>query len=848
MTTAEQLETPSAAPAPRRAPRFLVPLVVTLVYLVAYVLLDLLSAKLQSDDATSLWFAPTTLGLVLLFSYGVRYAPVVALGPIVAALLALVFKALPSGAAAAYLLLPDAGKDDGRLQAAFHAPAVWVGLAVGNAVVLALAALILRRVLRVDVRLTRVRDAFYFVLMALMAALLVALLGEAWLATVKVQPWADGMTMAPRLWNSQMWALLTLGPFLLVIVDPWLRGLTTPAALRTASVRNIWLATFETLAWLAGLGAVLTVTLHPSIIHEMHLFYLFFLYIVWITLRHGIRGASFGILGVSLGVLVAIPTFGVHEFSTVELQIFALTLTLTGLLLGAVVSEQKLSEEQTREREEQLRTLIDAMPDVVIFKDGAGRWLEANAFSLHLYGLADTDFRGKGNTEQAVTDDEVRRALTVCATTDEQAWQAHTQTRGEETLVRPDGALLTFDVVKVPLYQADGARKALLVLGRDISERKQAQQAIETERAYLTSAIDILPIPLAFRSVEGTWSMANSASQDFFQHLPPERWFECWLLTTESRTRLPREAWPVLRALRGEVTTSQEMILQRPDGSEAPVLAHAAPIYVGGRMVAAVAAFQDISALKEADRAKDQFLGILSHELLTPLSNMLSWTQAANDSTEMVPQALEIIERNIRRQHDILTDLLDLSRVMNGRLGLERQPLDLSLLLETQVEAHAQAASERRRSLELTPVEEPLFANVDRARLLGIIDDLFAFALKNTGPGDTITASLSRQGDMAVLVIRDNGKGIDAEGLPYVFNPFQAGEHGDAVSGYGLKLALAKGLIELHGGRISVFSPGLGYGTVFNMEFPLVDEADATPVAVIDDWDETALPEEEETI
>jgi PAS domain S-box-containing protein len=843
-TTTEHSAPPAQAPVTRRAPRARVVALVLLVYLVGYVLLDLLSAVLQPDPTTSLWFAPTTLGLVLLFTYGVRYSAVVVLGPIVAALVAVVIKTLPTGGEAAYLVLSDVAKENARLLAAFHSPGTVIGLALVNAAVLALGAFILRRGLQVDAGLVRVRDAFYFLLVALMAALLIAVFGEAFLAIVKVQAWKDGLSMISKLWNSQMWAFLTLGPFLLTIVDPWLRGLANPAALSTASARNIWLATAETLGWLAGLGVVLFITLNHDVVQEMHLFYLFFLYIVWITLRHGVRGASMGMLGVSLGVLAAIPSVGINEFSPTELQIFALTLTLTGLLLGAVVSEQKLSEERTREREEQLRTLINAMPDVVIFKDGAGRWLEANAFGLQLYGIGE-GFHGKRNAEQVVESDEMRRALSVDAVTDENAWDAREQTRAEETLARHDGAPLTFDVVKVPLYQADGSRKALLVLARDITERKEAQEAIETERAYLTSAIDILPIPLAFRATDGTWSMANSASQDFFQYLPPERWFECGLLTPESRTRLTKDAWPVLRALRGEVTTSQEMIMQRPDGSEAPVLAHAAPIYVGGRLVAAVAAFQDISALKEADRAKDQFLGILSHELLTPLSNMLSWTQAANESEEMVPQALEIIERNIRRQHGILTDLLDLSRVMNGRLGLDRSPLDLSQLLETQVDTHAQEASVRRRSLELTPVEEPLYINADRARLIGIIDDLFAFALKNTGPGDTITASLSRQGDMAVLVIRDTGKGIAPEGLSHVFNPFQTGEHGDAVGGFGLKLALAKGLVELHGGRISVFSPGLGYGTVFNLEFPLVDEEDAAPVVVIDNWDdeENTLPE-----
>ncbi|MBN1659505.1 MAG: PAS domain S-box protein [Anaerolineae bacterium] len=138
----------------------------------------------------------------------------------------------------------------------------------------------------------------------------------------------------------------------------------------------------------------------------------------------------------------------------------------------------------------QLRTLINAMPDIVIFKDGQGRYLEANEFGLQFFGLEGVDYRGKTDGDLAAFTPFYYDALQVCEETDEAAWQAQTVSRSDEVIPRPDGSNRTFDVIKVPTFHPDGSRKGLLVVGRDVTERKQAEEALRKAHAELEQRVE----------------------------------------------------------------------------------------------------------------------------------------------------------------------------------------------------------------------------------------------------------------------------------------------------------------------------------------------------------------------
>jgi PAS domain S-box-containing protein len=143
--------------------------------------------------------------------------------------------------------------------------------------------------------------------------------------------------------------------------------------------------------------------------------------------------------------------------------------------LNSKIEEYRLVEMALQANEERLRTLINAMPDIVCFKDGIGRWQEANDFDLRLFGLEQVDYRGKKDSELAEFSPFYREALLNCEESDEIAWRVGALCRADETIPRPDSPPMIFDIIKVPIFYPDGKRKGLVVVGRDVTERKRAE-------------------------------------------------------------------------------------------------------------------------------------------------------------------------------------------------------------------------------------------------------------------------------------------------------------------------------------------------------------------------------------
>lgn len=167
------------------------------------------------------------------------------------------------------------------------------------------------------------------------------------------------------------------------------------------------------------------------------------------------------------------------EAQNAELLRSNIELANVNTALNHEIDEHRKVKEALRESEERMRTLINAMPDIVAFKDGEGRWLEANQFDLHLFQLESVDYRGKKDSELAEFSSFYREAFLACEASDEIAWQAGTPCRADETIPRPDDSSMVFDIIKVPMFYPDGRRKGLVVVGRDITERKLAEAELK---------------------------------------------------------------------------------------------------------------------------------------------------------------------------------------------------------------------------------------------------------------------------------------------------------------------------------------------------------------------------------
>jgi CheY-like chemotaxis protein len=229
---------------------------------------------------------------------------------------------------------------------------------------------------------------------------------------------------------------------------------------------------------------------------------------------------------------------------------------------------------------------------------------------------------------------------------------------------------------------------------------------------------------------------------------------------------------------------------------------------------------------EQAGRTKDEFLATLSHELRTPLNAIVGWSQLLRRdgrSDEDLEQGLETIERNARTQAQLIDDLLDMSRIVSGKLRLEVKPIDPAVFIDAAIETVQSAADAKKIRVEkvLDPRAGPVSG--DPNRLQQVVWNLLSNAIKFTPHGGMIRISLTRLDFNVRLCIADNGVGMSAEFLPHVFERFRQADGSTTRrhTGLGLGLAIVKQLVELHGGEVSAESRGIGQGSTFTVTLPL---------------------------
>jgi PAS domain S-box-containing protein len=237
------------------------------------------------------------------------------------------------------------------------------------------------------------------------------------------------------------------------------------------------------------------------------------------------------------------------------------------------------------------------------------------------------------------------------------------------------------------------------------------------------------------------------------------------------------------------------------------------------------------SAAQAANRAKDEFLATLSHELRTPMTAVLGWARMLKlGLTESEAQvAIDAIERGASAQAQLIEDVLDVSRIMSGKLTFQPRPIDLRPVAEAAVTTVHPAAV--AKGIEILTSFPPVVPRVsgDEGRLQQIIWNLLSNAIKFTPRGGSVTLRIAQDGSLLRLTVTDTGEGIDREFLPYVFEPFRQGDSSTTRphGGIGLGLAIVRSLVELHGGRISADSGGRGRGSTFALELPVMEAAPA---------------------
>jgi len=387
----------------------------------------------------------------------------------------------------------------------------------------------------------------------------------------------------------------------------------------------------------------------------------------------------------------------------------------------------------------------------------------------------------------------------------------------------------------------------LAVYFRDVTERKQVKEALEQSEAKFRRLFESNLVGVAFWNAEGLITDANDAylrlvgySRQEFDALGKIQWRS---LTPPEYNDLDNRALEEAFATR--VSSIYEKEYVRRDGTRVQVVLGIA--LMDNSQVNGVAFVLDISERKRAElerdrlllaeqkarataeaanRMKDEFLAVLSHELRSPLNAMLGWLtllRTRKFDEAATARALETVERNARAQAQLVEDLLDVSRIIQGKLRLNVRAVDLLSVIEAAIDTVRPAAL--AKNIELQPVLDPAAGPVfgDSDRLQQIVWNLLSNAVKFTPKGGRVQIRLERIHSYVEIVVADTGQGISPEFLPYVFDRFRQADSSMTRSfgGLGLGLSIVRNLVDLHGGSVHVESSGEEQGATFTVKLPL---------------------------
>lgn len=425
------------------------------------------------------------------------------------------------------------------------------------------------------------------------------------------------------------------------------------------------------------------------------------------------------------------------------------------------------------------------------------------------------------------------------------------------------GALINaFTGMIETLHNREAELSGALAMSRDLAGRyKASEEAAHRSRAELETVIETVPAALVLvHKSEGVRRQNRAATRLIGS--PPEGEslagdLARFSLAGRDGLELPPPRWPLIRALGGETVPGEDLIVRTPDGRELPMLISAAPMVADdGQTWGAVAVFQDLSALKAIDRLKDEFVSIVSHELRTPLTSIRGSLQLVLDDQDSVPdpdhrQLVQIALNNCERLIRIINDILDIAKIEAGKTALVTQPVVVRDLVRTAIENVEGVARAATVSFAVNiPADLPP-VDADADRIVQVIVNLLSNAVKFAPPQSRVSVDAVLAGRMIEVAISDRGRGIDAADLPRLFQKFQQldGSPTRAKGGTGLGLAIVRGLVEQHGGTVTVDSrPGEGTRFAFTLPVaktvPASDGAEprvrtaAARVLVVDDDDD----------
>jgi len=409
-------------------------------------------------------------------------------------------------------------------------------------------------------------------------------------------------------------------------------------------------------------------------------------------------------------------------------------------------------------------------------------------------------------------------------------------------LISKDGREISIDDSGAPIKSGGKLLGAVLVF-RDITERRRAEQT----RALLAGIVDSSEDAIVSKSLEGIITSWNKSAERMFGYTPQEAIGNSIIMIIPPELRA-EETMILSRLRQGQRIEHFETVRVGKTGNRINISLTVSPVRNSqGEIIGASKIARDISdkvqaeaertrllaserAAREraeaASRAKDEFVAMISHEIRSPLNAILGWSQmlrqGALDETATA-NALESIERNARAQAQLVSDLLDISRVITGKLRINSRPVDIMNSLESALESVYPAAEAKQITIDVQREPYATVVTGDADRLQQVLWNLLSNAVKFTPRKGRVAVKIARLDSYLEIAVSDSGIGIPEDFLPFIFDRFSQADSSSARKhgGLGLGLSIARHIVELHGGTIAAESAGEGKGATFRVALPV---------------------------
>ncbi len=492
------------------------------------------------------------------------------------------------------------------------------------------------------------------------------------------------------------------------------------------------------------------------------------------------------------------------------------------------ITSRALRNQELVSREQWFRTMSDSLPSIVWSADQHGKITYYNANWFTYTGLSPKEGLGEGWNKVIHPDDLERlQSAWLHAVNHHEPYEQEGRVRGK------DGHYRWFLHRGYPLSSMGREGPHWVGTSTDIDPIKASEVALREREDWLGSIVDTIPHMVWTANAQGAVEFQSRQLVQYTGAPPRDLPQIPWHFHPDDVERAS-DSWQ--RMLKGGAAISEEFRVFSHDGTYRWFSVAAAPLKDSeGRVVRWTGTWTDITPqkaavelLKEADKRKDEFLAVLSHELRNPLAPI----RLSLDILEQVPaesppwkRAFTILHRQTDQLSRLVDDLLDLTRMTRGKIRLQLKPLDLVSLVNGCVEDHREEFDKQGVSLEVALPPSPGWVQADGSRISQAVGNLLQNAAKFTPRGGAARVSVQLSGENIEVAVQDTGQGISPELMPRLFEPFVQEEAGIERSkgGLGLGLALVRTLVQMHGGSVTASSQGVGRGTRLAITLPRID-------------------------